>query len=133
MTITLDVQMIIYDMVVSCVLMVMTHKHILHRYRYTGQEWDEETHFYNYHARFYDSSIRRFYQIDPKTQYHSPYKYAGNSPISVIDSDGEFALLIACLVTDAIGFYLGGAAANNRWNPRDWDFQDSGTWLGMIG
>jgi hypothetical protein len=33
------------------------------RYRYTGQEWDEELQLYNYHARFYDPSIGRFYQV----------------------------------------------------------------------
>ncbi|CAF4644528.1 unnamed protein product, partial [Rotaria magnacalcarata] len=44
-------------------------------YRYTGQEWDEETGLYNYHARLYDPAIGRFYQIDPQEQYASPYKY----------------------------------------------------------
>lgn len=60
-------------------------------YRYTAQELDEETGLYNFHVRFYDPSIGRFYQIDPKEQYFSPYKYAGNSPISMIDPDGKFA------------------------------------------
>ncbi|CAF5071772.1 unnamed protein product, partial [Rotaria socialis] len=60
-------------------------------YRYTGQEWDEETGLYNYHARLYDPDIGRFYQIDPQEQYASPYKYAGNSPVSMIDPSGEIA------------------------------------------
>jgi uncharacterized protein RhaS with RHS repeats len=33
------------------------------RYLFTGQEWDEELQLYNYHARFYDPSIGRFYQV----------------------------------------------------------------------
>ncbi|KAH1019071.1 hypothetical protein HUJ05_006735, partial [Dendroctonus ponderosae] len=102
-------------------------------YRYTGQEWDEETGLYNYHARLYDPSIGRFYQPDPKAQYFSPYKYAGNSPISTIDPDGEFAFLIAGIIFAVAGAYLGGAASNNRWNPVDWDFKDPGTWLGIGG
>uniref|UniRef100_A0A905HKW2 OTU domain-containing protein n=1 Tax=Lutzomyia longipalpis TaxID=7200 RepID=A0A905HKW2_LUTLO len=102
-------------------------------YRYTGQEWDEETDLYNYHARLYDPSIGRFYQIDPKAQYFSPYIYAGNSPISVVDPDGEFAFLLTCLVLGLIGAYLGGAAANNRWNPVDWDYKDPNTWIGIVG
>jgi RHS repeat-associated protein len=102
-------------------------------YRYTGQEWDEETGLYNYHARLYDPSIGRFYQIDPKSQYFSPYKYAGNSPISVIDPDGELAFTLICLISAIAGAYLGGAAANNRWNPADWDWKDSGNWIGIIG
>lgn len=105
-------------------------------HRYTGQEWDEETGLYNYHARLYDPSIGRFYQPDPQSQYFSPYKYAGNSPVSLIDPDGELALLILIplMITGAsAGAYLGGAAANNRWNPADWDFKDSSTYLGMGG
>lgn len=97
-------------------------------YRYTGQEWDEETGLYNYHARFYDPSIGRFYQIDPKGQYFSPYKYAGNSPISMIDPDGQLAWDLILL-----GAYLGGAAANNNWNPFEWDWKDGSTYLGLIG
>ncbi|WP_375331275.1 RHS repeat-associated core domain-containing protein [Candidatus Tisiphia endosymbiont of Oplodontha viridula] len=102
-------------------------------YRYTGQEWDQETGLYNYHARLYDPSIGRFYQPDPKAQYFSPYMYAGNSPISLVDPDGELVLELIIITTAIIGAYLGGAAANNRWNPADWDWEDSGTWLGMIG
>ncbi|KAF7995835.1 hypothetical protein HCN44_006942 [Aphidius gifuensis] len=109
------------------------HGHIM--YRYTGQEWDEETQLYNYHARLYDPSIGRFYQPDPKSQYFSPYKYAGNSPISMVDPDGEYAVaLIALAVALAgIGAYIAVAARNNRWDPTVWDFKDSGTWLSMGG
>lgn len=55
------------------------------RYRFNGKEWDDELELYDFHARFYDPNIGRFYQIDPQEQYPSPYKYAGNSPISMID------------------------------------------------
>uniref|UniRef100_A0A336KYX1 CSON001661 protein n=1 Tax=Culicoides sonorensis TaxID=179676 RepID=A0A336KYX1_CULSO len=102
-------------------------------FRFTGQEFDEETGLYNYHARLYDPSIGRFFQMDPKAQYFSPYVYSGNSPISVVDPDGEFALLLTCAVLGLIGMYAGGAAANNRWNPVEWDFKDSSTFLGMAG
>jgi RHS repeat-associated protein len=67
-------------------------------YRYTGQEWDEETGLYNYHARLYDPDIGRFYQPDPREQYFSPYKYVGNSPVSLVDPDGEFGLLALAAV-----------------------------------
>jgi RHS repeat-associated protein len=92
-------------------------------YRYTGQEWDGETGLYNYHARFYDPDIGRFYQPDPREQYFSPYKYVGNSPVSLVDPDGEFGLLIGLLIgLFAVGgAYLGGAAANNNWNPGKWN------------
>ncbi|BBB14767.1 Rhs family protein [Candidatus Rickettsiella viridis] len=105
-------------------------------YRYTGQECDEETGLYNYHARLYDPSIGRFYQIDPKEQYFSPYKYAGNSPVSLVDPDGELAIAViiligATVVTASAGAYLGGATANNRWNPADWDWKHKSTYAGI--
>ncbi|WP_264375519.1 RHS repeat-associated core domain-containing protein [Wolbachia endosymbiont (group B) of Sphaerophoria taeniata] len=105
-------------------------------YRYTGQEWDEEIGLYNYHSRFYDPSIGRFYQIDPKEQYFSPYKYAGNSPVSMVDPDGELAFLalLPFIIAGATaGGYLGGAAANNRWDFTVWDFKSKETWLGITG
>ncbi|KAK9512205.1 hypothetical protein O3M35_000675 [Rhynocoris fuscipes] len=104
-------------------------------YRYTGQEWDEELGLYNYHARFYDPSIGRFYQIDPKAQYFSPYKYAGNSPVSIVDPDGEFAFLIPIFIGlfAVAGAYLGGAAANGTFDLTKWNWKSSKTWLGIFG
>jgi len=103
-------------------------------YRYTGQEWDEETGLYNYHARLYDPDIGRFYQVDPQEQYASPYKYAGNSPVSMVDPDGEFAFIPLLMIGLAIGgAYLGGSAANNTWDIRDWDLSTSRTYFGVFG
>ncbi|XP_026478528.1 uncharacterized protein LOC113384964 [Ctenocephalides felis] len=105
------------------------------RYRYTGQEWDEELGLYFFRARFYDPEIGRFFQVDPRNQYPSPYKFAGNSPVSVIDPDGEFAFLLPFLAVGLAigGAYLGGAAANKSWNPLKWDWKSTSTWLGIIG
>ncbi|MGB5592791.1 MAG: RHS repeat-associated core domain-containing protein [Crocosphaera sp.] len=44
-------------------------------YRYTGQEYEPETGLYNYRARLYDSTLGRFYTIDPAGQFFSPYLY----------------------------------------------------------
>jgi hypothetical protein len=61
--------------------------------------------------------------MDPKEQYFSPYKYAGNSPVSMVDPDGQFAFLIPLIIAGAVtGGYLGGAAANKQWNPAGWSF-----------
>ncbi|EDS29867.1 SGS1 [Culex quinquefasciatus] len=99
-------------------------------YLYTGQEFDEETGLYNYHARLYDPDLGRFYQVDPQEQYPSPYKYAGNSPISLVDPDGEFAftLFLICL-----GFFLAGAAHSNTFDVSKWDFKDPMLYLSMFG
>uniref|UniRef100_A0A182JJW7 Uncharacterized protein n=1 Tax=Anopheles atroparvus TaxID=41427 RepID=A0A182JJW7_ANOAO len=89
-------------------------------YRFTGKEWDEETGLYDFHARLYDPELGRFYQMDPKEQYASPYLYAGNSPVSLIDPDGQFAFLIVAALAIG-GAYLGASAANNSWNPTKWN------------
>ncbi|XP_058065056.1 tRNA(Glu)-specific nuclease WapA-like, partial [Anopheles bellator] len=99
---------------------------------YTGQEWEPEIGLYNYRARLYDPDIGRFYQMDPKEQYASPYVYAGNSPVSLVDPDGEFAFALAIFVMAIVGAYIGASAANNSWNPLKWDWKSSSTWLGML-
>uniref|UniRef100_A0A182QYG0 Tox-SGS domain-containing protein n=1 Tax=Anopheles farauti TaxID=69004 RepID=A0A182QYG0_9DIPT len=101
-------------------------------YLYTSQEWEPETGLYNYRARLYDPDIGRFYQIDPKEQYPSPYVYAGNSPVSLVDPDGEFAFTLAVLILALVGAYLGAASANNCWNPLKWDWRSSSTWIGLL-
>jgi len=59
------------------------------RYRYTGQEWDEEAEEYNYLAREYDPAVGRFNSLDPARQEFSPYVYVGNNPINFADPDGK--------------------------------------------
>ncbi|XP_035778288.1 uncharacterized protein LOC118459214 [Anopheles albimanus] len=104
-------------------------------YRFTGKEWDDETGLYDFHARLYDPELGRFYQMDPKEQYASPYVYAGNSPVSLVDPDGQFAFIIA-VVAAAAGAYLGAASANNSWNPRKWTVEKAllgGVIGGLVG
>jgi RHS repeat-associated protein len=57
-------------------------------YRYTGREYDDETGLHNFRARLYDSTLMRFYQVDPAEQFASPYVYCGNNPIGLADPDG---------------------------------------------
>lgn len=99
-------------------------------YKFNGKELDDEMQTYNFHARFYDPLLGRFLQIDPESQYFSPYKFSGNSPISFVDPDGEFGFILAFGLAFA-GAYLGGAAANDRWLFWKWDWQDHSTYLGM--
>ena len=80
-------------------------------YRYTGQEYDSETGLYNYQARLYDSSLGRFYAPDPARQFASPYLYAGNNPISMVDPTGELAFLAIIAIGAAIGAALGAGVA----------------------
>ena len=72
-------------------------------------EKDNETYgngnAYDFGARIYDSRLMRFVSIDPMQDHPkliglSPYQFAYNSPVSYIDEDGEFPLLV---ITGAIG------------------------------
>jgi RHS repeat-associated protein len=63
----------------------------LKRYKYCGKERDEESGLFYYGARYYAAWIGRFVSVDPlkeKYPFHTPFCYAGNRPISLIDKDG---------------------------------------------
>jgi RHS repeat-associated protein len=78
-------------------------------YLYTGQEFDRETGLYNYQARIYDTSLRRFISPDPASDFGSPYIYAYNNPLLFVDPTGEFpALLLAIIIGAIIGALAGG-------------------------
>ncbi len=62
-------------------------------YRYNGKELDQMhgLNLYDYSARYYESSIGRFTTVDPHAESYyswSPYVYAANNPIRVIDPLG---------------------------------------------
>jgi len=61
------------------------------RYKFTGKERDEETSYDYFGARYYDSSIGRWLQVDPLADKYlniSVYVYALNSPLKFIDPKG---------------------------------------------
>jgi RHS repeat-associated protein len=68
------------------------------RYSYTGQE-TEEADLMNYGARFYDPVTGRFLAPDPAGQFHSPYTYVGNNPVSMVDPNGEFGILVGAILS----------------------------------
>jgi RHS repeat-associated protein len=59
------------------------------RYRFTGQEYDNETALNNFRARMYDVDLGTFYATDPAGQTASPYGYAGGNPMTFIDPTGQ--------------------------------------------
>ncbi len=61
------------------------------RYLYTGQEYDSETGLYNYHARLYNTALKRFSSQDSAGQFPSPYIYVGNNPVMNTDPSGNIS------------------------------------------
>jgi RHS repeat-associated protein len=74
-------------------------------YKFTGQEYDNETNLWNFRARLYDSGIERFYASDPAGQGFAPFAYCGNNPVMSIDKDGRFPWVI-------VGLILAGGVTN---------------------
>ncbi|MGD9159118.1 MAG: toxin TcdB middle/N-terminal domain-containing protein, partial [Desulfobacteraceae bacterium] len=82
-------------------------------YRFTGQEFDEEYHLYNYGARLYDPIMCRF--IAPDTivpnwtnpQSLNRYSYCYNNPLIYVDPSGHIGFLAAVFM----GAWIGGSVA----------------------
>ena len=81
-------------------------------YLFIGQEFEKELNLYNYRARFYDPELCRFYSVDPRFQYGSPFAYCNNNPINLTDPSGEIATILVILIVGAVvGAAVGGGVA----------------------
>jgi len=64
-------------------------------YLYTGQEFDPESQYYYYNARYYDPAIGRFLSRDPfsgrdgDVLSRNGYIYVKNNPLKYVDPSGE--------------------------------------------
>ena len=87
------------------------------RYQFTGHEHDGET-GYDYHgARYYNSELGRYMNVDryaEKFYYQSSYVYAGDMPITAIDINGDSVLFYSQL-----GDYLGYSHDNSRYKDQN--------------
>lgn len=74
---------------------------------------------YDFGSRMYDPSVGRWFNIDPQSQFQSPYLAMGNNWVVSVDPDGEFvisALLIGAAIgaaTAAATYSLPALAAGN--------------------
>ncbi|MCM0607081.1 MAG: hypothetical protein KA715_13410 [Xanthomonadaceae bacterium] len=65
-------------------------------YSYTGREYDSESGYYYYRARYYDAQTGRFLQKDPEpgtlhilSTLLNGYVYALNNPMTLVDPTGK--------------------------------------------
>src|SRR5690606_10705096 len=66
------------------------------------------------------------------SQSFNRYGYVWNNPLRFTDPNGEF-VVVAIIVGAVVGAYLGGSAANDNFNPFQWDWSAGSTWNGMLG
>lgn len=79
-----------------------------YRYGFNGKEKDNDLFdsSYDFGARIYNASIGRFLSRDPKQRLHiwdSPYSFAANSPIHLIDRNGEAPDPVSIIVGTVLG------------------------------
>jgi RHS repeat-associated protein len=92
--------------------------------KFTGKDFDTTLNLAYFGARWYDSELGIWMSPDPARQFFNPYSYGGN-PVRYVDPNGEF-LLEAIIISALISGYFSGAAANDSYNPMDWDINQTG-------
>ena len=71
----------------------------LNRYLFSGKELQDQSlggkllGFYDFGSRFYDPTLGRWFNVDPKLEFVSPYGYCANNPVLYIDPNGEDIVL----------------------------------------
>jgi RHS repeat-associated protein len=74
-------------------------------YRYQSKELQNELgiSLYDFHARLYDPYLGRWFAVDPKGQFASPFLAMGNNPMIGVDPNGEWLhLLFGALIGGTI-------------------------------
>ena len=109
------------------------------RWLFSGKELQDATigttgrlGWYHYGARMYNPLFGHWFAPDPAYQALNPYLFCANAPMCYIDEDGQFFGWIVGAFA-AFGAYMGGSAANDNWNPFQWDWSSGKTWGGFFG
>ena len=100
-----------------------------YRYGFNGKENDKDISKggQDYGMRVYDTRLGRFLSVDPfakQFQSSTPYNFAGNSPISLIDYEGGFRIspyfvkkypTLAKLLSSMAGYLKSDTKARDSW------------------
>ena len=71
----------------------------LNRYLFSGKELQDQSlggkllGLYDFGSRFYDPTLGRWFNVDPRLEFVSPYGYCANNPVLYIDPNGEDIVL----------------------------------------
>ena len=104
---------------------------------FTGKEYDQETGYYYFGARYYDPQVARWLSVDPlpvgkgtDALHLALYVYSGWSPVTLVDPDGRNWLTDLILgrkpIQEGAAYQQFEAAWQSASNP-------SNTWAGRIG
>jgi len=68
----------------------LASNHKANKFIFNGKELEDEhgLNWYHYGARYYDPQLGRWHAMDPAEEFLSPYLYAANNPVMLIDPDG---------------------------------------------
>ncbi|MBJ7540088.1 RHS repeat-associated core domain-containing protein, partial [Marinomonas transparens] len=93
-----------------------------YRAKFAGKERDSGTGLSYFGHRYYDADIGRFISPDPAAQYHSPYLYGADDPLTMVDPNGEFAFLTFAILmlSGLVSGYMAGWAVSDSMNPGNW-------------
>jgi RHS repeat-associated protein len=61
-------------------------------FHYEGKQWDATLGLYDFGARLYDPAVLRFVTPDSARQLASPYVFASNNPLNMVDPSGNLSL-----------------------------------------
>ncbi len=86
---------------------------------FNGKELDEETGLYYYGARYYNPRISLWYGVDPMAEKTmTPYAYCYNSPVRLVDPNGEDPTLYPKASLGSVDYY--------KWRHEDFIKQNPG-------
>ena len=108
---------------------------------FTGHEHLYSFGLINMNGRMYDPIMSSFLSVDnfvqqpDNSQNFNRYTYCLNNPLKYVDPEGEDFIAAAIIIGGIIyGAYNGGALANGgNCNITDWNWDNMGTYLGIIG